>query len=55
MSQDPISDYEAPSVEEVDTKDAPAVTAAGIDCPISDLRAKHLLRPLDGSLLEPEL
>ena len=31
MSQDhdPKSDYEAPSVEEVDTEDAPAVTAAG--------------------------
>lgn len=31
MSEDPKADYEAPSVEEVDTEDSPAVTAAGID------------------------
>ena len=30
MTEDPKSDYEAPSVEEVETEDAPAVTAAGV-------------------------
>ncbi|MGH2955610.1 MAG: hypothetical protein ACRDL6_01255 [Solirubrobacterales bacterium] len=63
MSQDPTPedealskqakpDYEPPSVEEVDTEDAPAVTAAG-DVPTgdepSDLRLKRSLRPLEGA------
>ncbi len=35
MSEDPKPpDYEAPKVEEVDTDDSPAVTAAGQDSPI---------------------
>jgi hypothetical protein len=36
MSNQPKPDYEAPSVEEVDTEDAPAVTAAGGDSPVDD-------------------
>ena len=31
MSEEPKADYEAPSVEEVETEDTPAVTAAGDD------------------------
>lgn len=31
MSADPEKPYEAPSVEEVETEDTPAVTAAGDD------------------------
>jgi hypothetical protein len=55
MSQDPKPDYEAPSVEEVNTDDAPAVTAAGADSPTdasSDLRLKRSLRPLEGVLIQ---
>ena len=63
MSQDPTPErearsdeagqgYEAPSVEEIDTEDAPAVTAAGVDLTGddggSDLRLKRSLRPLEG-------
>ena len=42
--------YEAPSVEEIDTEDAAAVTAAGLltDDDASDLRLKRSLRPLEG-------
>jgi hypothetical protein len=29
MERDPANSYEAPSVEQVDTDDSPAVTAAG--------------------------
>jgi hypothetical protein len=29
MERDPANSYEAPSVEQVDTEDSPAVTAAG--------------------------
>ena len=53
MSEEPKPDYEAPKVEEIDTEDAPAVTAAGDDSSISipsDLRLKHSLRPLDGAI-----
>ncbi|MGH2956607.1 MAG: hypothetical protein ACRDL6_06395, partial [Solirubrobacterales bacterium] len=64
MSQDPTPehealskqakpDYEPPSVEEVDTEDAPAVTAAGTitgdDVVESDMRLKRSLRPLEGA------
>jgi hypothetical protein len=55
MSKDPTPDYEAPSVEEVETEDAPAVTAAGADSPLdggSDIRLKHSLRPLEPKLDE---
>jgi len=51
MSQEPEKEYEAPKVEEVETEDAPAVTAAGEQTTkpdISDLRLKRSLRPLDG-------
>jgi hypothetical protein len=53
MSEDPKPDYEAPSVEKVDTEDAPAVTAAGADSPtdFSDLRLKRSLRPLAGAII----
>jgi hypothetical protein len=52
MSEDPKQDYEAPSVEEVNTDDAPAVTAAGADSPtdFSDLRLKRSLGPLEGAI-----
>jgi hypothetical protein len=60
MTQDPTPDhealseeaeaaYEAPSVEELNTEDSPAVTAAGI-VTISDLRLKGSLRTLDGAI-----
>jgi hypothetical protein len=53
MSQDPKQDYEAPTVEEVNTDDDPAVTAAGADTQVdgqeSDLRLKRSLRPLEGT------
>lgn len=60
MTQDPMphpdarsdedkQDYEAPSVEEVDTEDSPAVTAAGVDSR-SDMRLKRSLRTLDGAV-----
>ena len=55
MSEDPKPDYEAPSVEQVDTEDQPAVTAAGADSPIdasSDLRLKRSLRPLEGTIAQ---
>jgi hypothetical protein len=54
MSEDPKPDYEAPSVEEVDTEDAPAVTAAGADTATdqSDLRLKRSLRPLEGTITQ---
>jgi hypothetical protein len=55
MSEDPKPDYEAPSVEQVDTEDQPAVTAAGADSPIdasSDLRLKRSLRPLEGTITQ---
>jgi hypothetical protein len=29
MERDPANSYEAPSVEQIDTEDSPAVTAAG--------------------------
>jgi len=62
MSHDPTPDhealsdeakpgYEAPSVEEVNTQDSPAVTAAGEitgDSAPSDLRLKRSLRALEG-------
>ena len=54
QDQDPKSDYEAPSVEEVDTEDAPAVTAAGADSTptdFSDLRLKRSVRPLEGTII----
>jgi hypothetical protein len=52
MSQDPKPDYEPPSVEEVNTDDAPAVTAAGdTSRPLSDLRLKSSLRPLGGAII----
>ena len=55
MSQDPKPDYDPPSVEEVNTDDAPAVTAAGADSPVdnppSDLRLKHSLRPLGVAII----
>jgi len=57
MSQDqenPKSDYEAPSVEEIDTEDAPAVTAAGVITAVdgpSDLRLKRSVRPLEGTII----
>jgi len=54
VSTDPKPDYEAPSVEEIETEDAPAVTAAGTDSlnPPSDLRLKHSLRALEPKLHE---
>jgi hypothetical protein len=54
MSQEPKPDYEAPTVEEVNTEDSPVVTAAGFDSPTdqsSDLRLKYSLRPLEESIL----
>jgi hypothetical protein len=51
MSQDPKPDYEPPSVEEVNTDDAPAVTAAGHVTTPSDLRLKRSLRPLSGAII----
>jgi hypothetical protein len=54
MSDDPKPDYEAPSVDEIDTEDAPAVTAAGADTAhdaSSDLRLKRSLRPLEGAII----
>ena len=36
MAEDPKQDYEAPSVEEVETEDAPAVTAAGLDTQVDN-------------------
>jgi hypothetical protein len=36
MSNQPKPEYEAPSVEEVNTEDAPAVTAAGVDSHIDE-------------------
>jgi hypothetical protein len=33
MSNQPKPDYEAPSVEEVNTDDQPAITAAGLTSP----------------------
>jgi hypothetical protein len=36
MSNQPKPEYEAPSVEEVDTEDAPAVTAAGVDSHVDE-------------------
>jgi hypothetical protein len=51
MSQDPKPDYEPPSVEEVNTDDAPAVTAAGHITASSDLRLKRSLRPLAGAII----
>ena len=54
MSQDPKPEYDTPSVEEVDTEDSPAVTAPGVDSPISDLRLKRSLRPLEETILRAE-
>ncbi len=55
MNPDPKPhDYEAPKVEEVNTEDSPAVTAAGEDSPIdapSDLHLKRSLRPLEGKII----
>jgi hypothetical protein len=51
MSQEPKPEYEAPSVEEVNTEDSPAVTAAGDTTTISDLLLKRSLRPLEESIL----
>jgi hypothetical protein len=57
MSDQPKDSYEAPSVEEVHTEDAPTVTAAGQDSPVgdldtpSDLRLKDSLRSLEGAVL----
>jgi hypothetical protein len=54
MSKEPGPEYEAPTVEEVKTEDAPAVTAAGADSLTdvdqSDLRLKRTLRPLEETL-----
>jgi hypothetical protein len=50
MSQEPKPDYEAPSVEEVNTEDSPAVTAAGGTSTISDQRLKRSLRPLENAI-----
>jgi hypothetical protein len=53
MSEEPKPGYEAPTVEEVDTEDAPAVTAAGdviTGDTFSDLRLKRSLRPLEGTI-----
>jgi hypothetical protein len=55
MSDDPKPDYEAPSVEEVNTEDAPAVTAAGevtTGDASSDLRLKRSLRSLEGTITQ---
>ena len=58
MSEDPKPDYEAPSVDEVETDDRPAVTAAGDGSPVdevpSDLRLKHSLYPLDTAITDSE-
>jgi len=53
MSEEPKPDYEAPKVDEIDTEDAPAVTAAGGDSITipSDLRLKRAVRPLDGAII----
>jgi hypothetical protein len=54
MSEDPKPDYEAPSVEEVNTEDSPAVTAPGDnspDLPPSDVRLKQSLRSLTEIIL----
>ena len=53
MSDEKQPEYEAPSVEEVDTEDAPAVTAAGEDSPtdFSDPRLKRSLRPLEETIV----
>ena len=46
-------DYEAPSVEEVETEDEPAVTAAGSDCDGgSDIRLKRFVRPLEAAITQ---
>lgn len=48
-------DYEAPSVEEIDVEDSPAVTAAGVDITGdtggSDIRLKHSVRSLGGEII----
>jgi hypothetical protein len=55
VSKEPNPDYEAPTVEEVNTEDSPAVTAAGGDSPVdasqSDLQLKQSLRPLDEAII----
>lgn len=54
MNVDPKPGYEAPKVEEVNTADAPAVTAAGSDSvQESDLRLKRSLRPLRARINRP--
>lgn len=53
MSEDPKQDYDAPKVEEIETADAPAVTAAGqttTDFQESDRRLKHSLRALEARI-----
>ena len=51
MGEDPKPEYEAPSVEEVDTEDSPAITAAGDETGASDLYLKQSLRPLDETII----
>jgi hypothetical protein len=54
LSNEPELGYEPPSVEEIDTEDTPAATAAGQDSvPESDLRLKRSVRPLEGAITEP--
>ena len=55
MSDEKQPEYEAPSVEEVNTEDAPAVIAAGEDSPtdFSDLRLKRSLSPLEDTIVRP--
>jgi hypothetical protein len=54
MAENPKSEYEAPSVEEVETEDAPSVTAAGADSVIgtSDRRLKRSVRSLESAIKE---
>jgi hypothetical protein len=52
MAEGPKSEYEAPSIEEVETEDASAVTAAGLTSDLSDRRLKHALRPLEDTITQ---
>jgi hypothetical protein len=53
MAEGPKSEYEAPSIEEVETEDAPAVTAAGDTTgTASDRRLKRSVRPLESTIIE---
>jgi hypothetical protein len=52
LSNESEPGYEPPSVEEVDTEDSPAVTAAGGDSDGgSDLRLKRSVRPLEETII----